>query len=489
MNKYKNLRSSQRGKVLVLLLSIIIVGLLGFIAVLLLGEQGTVKKEAQIRAVEALGNVAVNAMAKRRPVENSHTHGSAVDLIHVPIEVKSIADNIYYATGVGNTMLIATDEGNVVFDTGLPIQSAKQLLKLRDVMADAPVTHVIVSHSHQDHTGGVNLWLEPGTEVVTHREFAEEQRYLTELQPYLHQRNRALFPWIPEAIPDLGILNYGGVKPTVLVDEGSDYRFQLGGVEFVVISTPGAEGADNICLWLPQQKILFTGDFFGPQFPQFPNIFTMRGEKVRKPVEYIRSLNKLIALQPEMIVPSHFNPTEGREQILANMIKMRDAVQYVHDETIAGMNAGKSVYELMRDIQLPPELDLVQNHGRVSWGVKSLWEYYATWFHFDSTTELYPVPAREVYSELGALIDMDSLLAKAQYYNAEGQAVHALHMLEVALAADPYNQQALALRLASLQSLMDAANAGLKNDYEINWLKSRMAITREQLDTAKGIEL
>lgn len=482
MNNDKNPRSLQYGKVLVSLLSIIILVLLGFIATLLLGGEGKVKKEAQIYALEALGDVAVNALSKQRPADNGDTHGSAVDLIHVPIEVKSIADNIYLASGVGNTMLIATDEGNVVFDTGLPLQSAKQLLKLREVMTDTPVTHVIVSHSHQDHSGGVNLWLEPGTEVVAHREFEEEQRYLDELEPYLYQRNRALFPWIPEQLPDLGILNYGGVRPTILVDEGSDYRFELGGVEFVVISTPGAEGADNICLWLPQKKILFTGDFFGPQFPQFPNIFTMRGEKIRKPIEYIHSLNKLIALEPEMIVPSHFNPTQGRELILANMIKTRDAVQYVHDETVAGMNAGKSVYELMREIQLPPELDLLQNHGRVSWAVKSLWEYYATWFHFESTTELYPVPAREVYAELGEIVDRDSLLVRAKDHITEGDAVHALHLLEVALAFDPNDRQALTLRLLSLQSLMDAANAGHKNDYEINWLKSRIAITQQHLE-------
>ena len=42
-------------------------------------------------------------------------------------------------------------------------------------------------------------------------------------------------------------------------------------------------------------QILSTGDFFDPQFPQLPNIFTMRGEKIRKPMEHIKSLDKLIA--------------------------------------------------------------------------------------------------------------------------------------------------------------------------------------------------
>ena len=44
---------------------------------------------------------------------------------------------------------------------------------------------------------------------------------------------------------------------------------------------------------------------------------------------------------------------------------MRDAVQYVHDATVAGMNAGKTVHELMEEIQLPPELELSQIHGQL----------------------------------------------------------------------------------------------------------------------------
>ena len=116
---------------------------------------------------------------------------------------------------------------------------------------------------------------------------------------------------MPESPATNPLLAYGGIEPTILVDEG-DYHFTQGGVEFPVLSTPGAEGSDNMCLWLPGKKVLFTGDTLGPLFPQFPNIFTMRGEKVRKPIEYIHSLNKMIALNAEMLVPSHHSPVTGR---------------------------------------------------------------------------------------------------------------------------------------------------------------------------------
>ena len=269
----------------------------------------------------------------------------------------------------------------------------------------------------------------------------------------------------------------------VEVDE-NDYRFEQGGVVFEVLSTPGAEGADNISLWLPQKKILFSGDFFGPLFPQFPNIFTMRGEKIRKPIEYIASLNLLLALEPDVIIPSHLNPTVGAVEIREGMLRIRDAVQYVHDETVAGMNTGKTVYELMRDIKLPTQLELVQNHGRVDWAVKSIWEYYMGWFHYDSTTELYPVPVGDVYADLAETVGNESLLDLSRGYLKQQEPVKSLHILEIVLAGDPGNKTALALRQQALELLLVWAENGLQNDYEIYWLKSRLAATADQLSGA-----
>ena len=477
----------QRGGVLSIVLVLVVLVQLVLIAYLLLGGDGKVKREAQIQILSAAGDAAVRAMEKRRPPPSGEqTHGSAVDLIYNPIELKSISDSIHYATGVAKTVVINTPEGNVVFDTGLSIQAAKMIKTLRPVMKDAPVTHVVVSHSHADHAGGVNLWREKGTEVITHREFPEEQRYLAELEPYFYSRNRTLFPWIPEKSPDLGILNYGNVDPTILVDEGADYRFTLGDMEFMVISTPGAEGADNICLWLPKEKILFTGDFFGPQFPQFPNVFTMRGEKIRKPVEYIRSLNKIIALEPEMIVPAHYAPVDDKAEIMANLVRTRDAVQHVHDSVVAGMNAGKSLWQLMREIKLPEELDLVQNHGKVDWAVRSIWEYYSTWFHFESTTELYAYPAREVYPYVADAAGIEVLLAGATEYLENGNPVHALHLVEMGLAGDPAHTHALELQLKILKDLKGKASSGVSNDYEIFWLDNQIVNTEELLGRPTG---
>lgn len=427
----------------------------------------SVRKATTLGVAEIAGNVAEGYMADTRPVE-----------------VIQIADIVFQATGIANTQLIPTSEGYVVFDTGLSIQAAKQKRLLEEAAGIGPITEIILSHSHQDHVGGVSFWLEDDSEIIAHAEFEEEQRYLKELEPYLWTRNRRLFPWMPEEPVSGGPLEFGKIEPTLRVDGEESLTFERGGIRFEVIPTPGAEGADNLCLWLPDQKILLSGDFFGPIFPQFPNIFTMRGEKTRKPIEYIRSLDRLIALEPEIVIPSHLSPAYGREEIKAAMTRMRDAVQFVHDATVEGMNSGRTVYELMEEIELPPELELSQIHGKVSWGVKSIWEYYATWFHHDSTTELYAVPARSLYGELAELAGPEKLVARGRAYLTEGKPVESLHFSEIVLEADPNSRSALELHRDALEELLARARKGHQNAFELGWLGSRLGEIRARLELA-----
>ena len=435
------------------------------------------RQAAKIEALDTVGDLATGQMEKAASDGNS----VAAEFINIPIRAREISGGIFQATGVGNTHLITTSAGNVLFDAGLSTQAAKQYKALEEAIGSVDLSHIVISHSHADHSGGVKLWHRDGVELVAHAEFEEEQRYLTELQDYFWHRNRTLFPFMPKSPPTNALLAYGGIEPTIKVPNGQPYKFEQGGVKFEILALPGAEGADNLLLWLPEKKILFSGDFFGPLFPQFPNIFTMRGEKIRKPVEYINSLDEVIALDPDMIVPSHKDPITDKAVISSGLIKMRDAVRYVHDRTIEGMNAGKTVEQLMEEVSLPPELALTQEHGKVSWAVKSIWEYYATWFHFDRTTELYHVPQSEVYGDIVGAAGADPLIKMAKDYLIKEQPLHALHLIDIVLGQDGANKQALEVRKNALQILLDRAESGSKNSYEIYWLNYRIRHTEEKL--------
>ncbi len=456
----------------------IVLGLIGlaimFGLIFLLSSDA--RKKVQIAALDKIGDAATKNIAA-----NPDAAGTvAADFINIPIEAREIAPGIWQATGVGNAHLIRNYKGHILFDTGLSTQVAKQIKALEPYMEGVEVSHIVVSHSHADHAGGVKAWFKPGMEIVAHEAFEEEQRYLTELQDYQWGRNRALFPWMPETPPKLGLIAYGGIEPTIEVRNGEPHIIDIGDMRAEVYALPGAEGADNLVLWLPDERILFSGDFFGPIFPQFPNIFTMRGEKIRKPVEYVRSLEKIIALDPAMIVPSHRDPITDKSAIDEGLRRMHGATKYVHDAVVTGMNNGKTVEQLMTEITLPPNLDLSQEHGRVSWAVKSIWEYYMTWFHFDDTTELYAVPASRVSSDLVALAGADNLIRMARSHAASGKPLEALHLIKIVLDVDPANPEALTVKADALERLLERAKSTHQNAYEIYWLNAQIREAKSQ---------
>ena len=437
------------------------------------------------RRAEAVGTLASSYIASQTELDDRAQVKTVAGLQHIEVAVDQPAPDVFRASGVGNTFLIRTDEGLVLFDTGLATQAAKHKRLLQDAVP-GEVTHIVLSHSHADHIGGTKFWLAefPDAQVVTHAKFSEGQRYLKDLEQHFWSRNRLLYTFMPEEPPESGMNAYGGIAPDIEVAEGDVYALTLGGVRFEAIAAAGgAEGDDNLVLWLPDRRLLFSGDFFGPLFPMVPNLFTLRGEKFRDPLAYVRSLDRLIALEPEMVLPSHFDPVSGAERVRQDMQRMRDATQFIHDQTVAGMNRGDPLWQIMRDVQLPPELALSQGHGKVSWNVRSIWEHYSTWFHFESTTELYPVQIRELYPDIAALAGgPEPLAVKARQSLQTGELEAALHFVELGLASQPDHPELLQARLDALNQLLDRAYQQGSNYSETGWLKSRIDATEAALD-------
>ncbi len=446
----------------------------------------TLAREANEGRAELVGGLADRYIASQAaPAPAAGEVKTVAGLHHIPIQRDEVVAGIFRASGVANSYLIATPEGNVLFDGGLATQAAKQKRFLQEA-APGDLKFIILSHSHADHIGATKFWLReyPEAQVITHERFAEGQRYLTDLQPYFWNRNRLLYTFMPEAPAEPGALfAYGGIKADITVGPAGDYAFTLGGRRFNVVAAPGAEGDDNLVLWLPDERVLFSGDVFGPLFPMLPNLFTLRGEKFRDPLAYVATLDKLIGLAPERVLPSHFDPVTGADEIAASLHLMRDATRYVHDATVDGMNAGKSLWQLMDEIRLPESLAVSQGHGKVSWNVRSIWEYYSTWFHFESTTELYAVPVSGVYKALAEMASVDSLTLAAQRALEADEPERALHFLEIAEAAGTQQDSLSRLKIQALEALLARARAETGNFSEVSWLQSRISLARSALSS------
>jgi len=366
---------------------------------------------------------------------------------------------IYQAVGFGNTFMVVTEAGNVIIDTSMPFNAArhKQLLQAENA---SPVKYIILTHGHGDHTGGVPTWKQPDTQIVAQKNYVEFRHYQTRLNGFFARRNAAQFSMrITDPGPWPG--NYGArIEPTILFDD--KYEFELGGVKFEVFSTPG-ETPDHATVWIPKYKAAFIGDNF---YTSFPNIYTLRGTQPRLALDYVNSLNKILALKPEIVLPSHGAPIIGNAEIVKQLTRYRDAIEYVHDETVKGMNAGKDVWTLMNEIKLPPDLDVGEGYGKLSWSVRGIYEGYVGWFDLNPAT-MYEKPASSVYPDVVKLAGGPDAVARLAMERAQaGQAVEALHLSDVALAADPNHKLSLEAKLKALETLRSRC----RNSNERGWL-------------------
>jgi len=227
-------------------------------------------------------------------------------------------------------------------------------------------------------------------------------------------------------------------------------------------------------VWVPQYKAVFTGDVY---YESFPNIYTLRGTQPRWALDYVNSLNKVLALKPEIVLPSHGLPIHGNDEITRRLTRYRDAIQYVHDETVKGMNAGKGVYALMHEIKLPPALEVGESYGNLIWSIRGIYEGYVGWFDLNPAT-MYDTPATSVYPDVVKLAGGADEIAAVAFERAQaGDAVAALHLTDVALAAEPNNRKSLEARLKALEILRGRC----KNTNERGWLDYSIGITRTKL--------
>jgi alkyl sulfatase BDS1-like metallo-beta-lactamase superfamily hydrolase len=268
-------------------------------------------------------------------------------------------------------------------------------------------------------------------------------------------------------------------KVTQHISVSGRHAFEQGGRRFEVVKTPGGETLCSVFVWLPEEYTVFTGNLFGPVWRAMPNLVTLRGDKPRLVAAYLQSLAQVRALNAEMVIAGHGEPIVGAGRIRADLDTMQGAVSYIERETIAGMNAGKTVHELMGEIRLPKDLEIGQFHGKTPWVVRAIWEENAGWFHYDATTSLYHVPRSSIDADIAELAGgAEALAARAATKLAAGAVLEALHLLDVALGAEAGNPAALQVKKAALEQLLE--QSGGVNLSETMWLQSELAL----VDTA-----
>lgn len=396
----------------------------------------------------------------RQPIDLGHGIYAAIG---VAVGAGGASGAATVAVPQSNTFMVVTSDGNVIIDTSGPA-GAMPHHQMLTAVSGAPIKAIILTHGHGDHTGGVAQWRGTGTDVIAHRSFREFLDYQRRLAGFFASRNAAQFgggrPAAAAVRPSPGAAGAAALEPTKTFDDRLELA--IGGVSFEILHTPG-ETPDHISVWLPQFRTALIGDNY---YDSFPNIYTLRGTRPRWVLDYIASLNRVLALDPELVLPSHGLPIRGRDEIRKRLTRYRDAIQFVHDRTVAGMNDGKDVITVMREVKLPPDLDIGETYGKISWSVRGIYEGYAGWFDGNPSTMFGTAAA--AYGEIVRMAGgADAVAARAKALVATDP-VQALYLTDMALGSEPAHLAALEARLAALRALERQSG----NSNERGWLQA-----------------
>lgn len=381
-------------------------------------------------------------------------------------EIIEVTEGIHVAVGfaLANAIMIEGDGSNVIIDTTGTVETAQEVKDLFDSINSNPVEAIIYTHNHGDHTYGATVFAEDSTEIYAHESTGKYlSRVIGILRPIISSRSSRMFGNVlpREEVENNGIgpfleIGRDGRKPGLLYPTktfSDKLAFTAAGIKIELYHAPG-ETNDQLFVWLPEKRALFPGDNF---YKTFPNLYTIRGTPYRDLVGWVNSIDMMRYLEPEYLVPSHTRPLVGAKTINNLLTTYRDAIQYVHDQTIRLMNMGMEPDEIAESLILPKHLGdspyLQEFYGSPAWSAKNVFSGYLGWFD-GNPSSLKPLPKREEATNIINLAGgWDKLFQEAEqsYLNEEFQ--WSLQLTDYLLRMKPDDRQTQLLRQSALVAL------------------------------------
>jgi glyoxylase-like metal-dependent hydrolase (beta-lactamase superfamily II) len=207
-------------------------------------------------------------------------------------EVKNKA-GIPVATSGG---FIVGNDAVLVIDTMLNRRLAMQLLALIKEKTTKPIRYVLNTSYHGDHSYG-NQFFPKGIQIIQH---VETQKYIQshfaediEFMKTYFGTNQGLDELKPQ-------------RAHILVHNGATLEVDLGGKRAQIMHLGFAQTPGDLFVWLPNEKVLYTGNPIIASPPALPWLLDGRLE------DALATMRKLRKLLPDnaVVVPGHGYPTD-----------------------------------------------------------------------------------------------------------------------------------------------------------------------------------
>ena len=201
-------------------------------------------------------------------------------------------------------------------------------------MTSRPITHVILTHAHWDHIGGLRALAGSDTRVIAQASFAEELRIVNGTGVPFHYFFGAA-----------GSGRRYDVRPDRLVREPE--TLTVGGTRFILYPARGGETADALLVHVPDKGVLFVGDAFMPYLGA-PFVAEGSAEGLFEVIALIRSL------QPRVLVHGH--PPLTDIFTVQALPAVETAARELHQRVRAAVGEGRTLVEILHENILPASL-------------------------------------------------------------------------------------------------------------------------------------
>ena len=374
--------------------------------------------------------------------------------------------------GFGNVAVVEGESELVVIDTTTGIEHATVAAKRLREVTDKPVTAVIYTHHHADHINGTTAFITPEDAASGRVKVIAADNFLREaalenavVGPIMGLRS--IYMYGVALPPDaegthfhVGCCGFnvlgsnGHVEPNTFVPLDRELEMTLVGIRFVFFHT-GGEAASHIGIYLPDHKVLFSGDEI--QGPTFPQLHSLRGTRPRDIERWVGAIDRMNSLEVEYMVPGHGQIVQGSADIGEILTYYRDAMQYVHDQSVRLINMGFTPDEIAETVRLPESVVkepwTMEYYGNVDVSARNVYGGYVSWWNGDPA-ELRPTPrlehARRTVEMMGG---RDKVFAAAEQAFFDGDPQWAAELTTPLIRLDREDWPARQLKAASLRVL------------------------------------
>src|SRR5262245_7605854 len=295
----------------------------------------TLGREAQAR--EALARSGQPRLDPTRPVFIADYSVSARDGFRLrPPRLVELAPGVHVAQGFdfGDIGFISTEEGIVAIDAGTTDATARAALQALRRVTSRPISHVILTHAHWDHIGGLAALLESNPQVVAQAAFADELRIV----------NGTGVPF-RYFFGTTGSRRRYDVQPHHLVR--APETMTAGGTRLVLYPAHGGETADALLIHVPDRGVLFVGDAFMPYLGA-PFVAEGSAEGLFETMALIRSL------QARVLVHGH--PPLTDIFTVKALPAIEPALRELHQRVRTAVGDGRTLADILHDNILPVSL-------------------------------------------------------------------------------------------------------------------------------------